>query len=78
MHALSSGKWEVSNMGIKDILKKVGKQLDEAKDPVCGMKVDLGTAKFQSTHQGKVYGFCSAECKATFDKNPFQYSEANC
>lgn len=64
-------------MSIKDIFKQAGKKLDEAKDPVCGMKIDLGTTKFKSTYQGKVYGFCSAECKATFDKNPLQYSDTN-
>ena len=65
-------------MGIKDMLKSVGKKLDEVKDPVCGMKVDLGTTTLKSTYQGKIYGFCSAECKTTFDKNPLQYAEANC
>lgn len=65
-------------MAITDIFKKTAKKLDEAKDPICGMKVDLETAKFKSTYQGKVYGFCSEECKKTFDKNPFQYADPNC
>ena len=65
-------------MGIKDAVKSIRKKLDEAKDPVCGMKVDLGTTKFKSTYQSKIYGFCSVECKATFDKNPFQYADPNC
>ena len=65
-------------MGIVDIFKKAAKKLDEGKDPVCGMKVDLGTTKFKSIYQGKVYGFCSEECKKTFDKNPSQYADPNC
>lgn len=65
-------------MGIKNIVKSIGKKLDEAKDPVCGMIIDLEKTKFKSTYQGKIYGFCSAECKTTFDKNPLQYSDANC
>ena len=68
----------VTNMGIKDFFKKTIKKLDKAKDPICGMKVDLGSTEFKSTYQGKIYGFCSAECKATFDKNLFQYANANC
>ena len=40
-------------MGISDIFKKAAKKLDEGKDPVCGMKVDLGTTKFKSIYQGK-------------------------
>lgn len=50
----------------------------EAKDSICGMKVDLGTTKFKSTYQGKIYGFCSSGCKASFDENPVEYADANC
>ena len=46
-----------------------------AKDPVCGMTVDE-KAPLKSTHDGKNYVFCSASCKAKFDKNPGQYSPA--
>ncbi len=65
-------------MGIKDIFKKVTKKLDEAKDPVCGMKVNLATTKYKSIYQGKVYGFCSENCKDSFDKNPVEYADPNC
>lgn len=61
-----------------DAIKKVEEKLEEVKDPVCGMKIDLGKTQFKSKYQGKIYGFCSAECKATFDKNPYQFAEANC
>lgn len=44
-----------------------------AKDPVCGMTVDEKTAKYKTTHVGKTYYFCSAGCKATFDKNPSKF-----
>ncbi len=43
------------------------------KDPVCGMTVDEKTAKFTSEHDGKRFFFCSASCKATFDKDPHKY-----
>jgi Cu+-exporting ATPase len=46
-----------------------------AKDPVCGMTVDE-KAPLKSTHGGKNYVFCSASCKAKFDKNPTQYLSA--
>ena len=64
-------------MGITDIFKKPAKKLAGAKDPVCGMKVDLETTKFKSTFQGNVYGFCSENCKRTFDNDPNQYIKAN-
>lgn len=77
-HIIKIAQKGVIHMGVKDVVKSVEKKLDEAKDPVCGMQIDLGSTKFKSTYQGKIYGFCSAECKATFDKNPFQYADANC
>lgn len=43
--------------------------VDNKKDPSCGMPVSAGigdTAHFKN----KVLGFCSAECKAEFVKNP--------
>jgi Cu+-exporting ATPase len=43
-----------------------------AKDPVCGMTVDE-KASLRSMYEGKNYVFCSAACKAKFDKNPGQY-----
>jgi Cu+-exporting ATPase len=45
------------------------------KDPVCGMSVDE-KSPLKSTHEGKNYVFCSASCKAKFDKNPGQYVPA--
>ena len=38
------------------------------KDPVCGMMVDEKKAKFTSSREGKTIYFCSATCKASFDK----------
>lgn len=46
-----------------------------AKDPVCGMTVD-DNASLKSSHEGKNYVFCSASCKAKFDKNPSRYVPA--
>jgi Cu+-exporting ATPase len=45
-----------------------------AKDPVCGMNVDEKKAATTSTHAGKTYYFCSAGCKATFEKAPEKYA----
>jgi len=43
--------------------------VDNKKDPSCGMPV---TAGIEDTvhYNGKVYGFCSEECKNAFLKNP--------
>src|SRR5205807_876246 len=45
-------------------------------DPVCGMSVDPATAEYRSFHAGKAYYFCSAGCKAGFDRDPEKLSSA--
>lgn len=44
-----------------------------AKDPVCGMNVDENKAAGTVVHNGKTYYFCSAGCKANFEKEPEKY-----
>lgn len=45
-----------------------------AKDPVCGMNVDEKKAAATAEFGGKTYHFCSAGCKATFEKAPDKYA----
>jgi len=45
------------------------------KDPVCGMMVDPKRAAGSSVYGGKTYYFCSASCKATFDRSPARYAK---
>ena len=59
-------------MDIGNFFKNVF-QSGGAKDPVCGMSVDLEKTAFKSSFQDKTYGFCSANCKETFDKTPEKY-----
>lgn len=44
-----------------------------AKEPVCAMQVDEKKPAATSSHKGKIYYFCSAACKATFEKNPEKF-----
>ncbi len=46
-----------------------------AKDPVCGMTVDRGKARFTSDFHGRTVYFCSAGCKARFDAEPESFLE---
>lgn len=46
---------------------------NSVKDPVCGMSVDVDTAKHQSEHTGKTWYFCSSGCQSKFDKDPEKY-----
>ncbi|HLA99566.1 MAG TPA: XdhC family protein [Anaerolineales bacterium] len=42
-------------------------------DPICGMTVEVGTARYTLEHQGRIYYFCTAGCRHTFERNPENY-----
>jgi len=46
----------------------------EARDPVCGMLVDVGGAKYKSDFRGSSFYFCCPRCKQTFDQQPEKHS----
>lgn len=48
---------------------------DKAKDPVCGMEIEVDKARFKSEYQGKTYYFCSQSDKTQFEKDPTKYLE---
>jgi xanthine dehydrogenase accessory factor len=48
----------------------------EAKDPICGMSVNVSTAKYKSDFHGDSFYFCCAGCQQTFDKQPDKYALA--
>jgi len=41
----------------------------EARDPICGMLVEVATAKYRSEVSGQPVYFCCRQCKETFDRN---------
>jgi P-type Cu+ transporter len=47
-----------------------------AVDPVCGMSVEIKTAKHTAAHMGKAYYFCSAGCKTKFQSKPVKYLDS--
>ena len=42
-------------------------------DPVCGMIVDIASARQRSTYEGREFYFCCAACKRLFERNPQAY-----
>jgi len=44
-----------------------------AKDPVCGMQVAVGSAKWTNEHSGKRWYFCSGGCRKKFEADPGRY-----
>jgi xanthine dehydrogenase accessory factor len=47
-----------------------------ATDPVCGMTVDVATAMNTAEHAGRTFYFCSAGCRAEFERDPSKYRGA--
>ena len=46
---------------------------DYDKDPACGMPLKYGLED-SATYKGKLYGFCSRECKEAFLKDPGSFT----
>lgn len=42
-------------------------------DPVCGMGVEVATARWVTDHDGETYYFCAPGCRAAFEKAPSEY-----
>ena len=47
--------------------------LSDSTDHVCGMAVQTGSIADTFSYEGKVYGFCSVQCKQAFAKEPQTY-----
>jgi len=50
---------------------------ETAIDPVCGMIVEIGTARHRSNREGQDYYFCCPACKRLFERNPQEYLVQN-
>lgn len=48
----------------------------KATDPVCGMQVDIATAKHVRDHEGRRVYFCCAGCATKFEADPARYAGA--
>lgn len=42
-------------------------------DPVCGMEVEVATARWISEYEGETHYFCAPGCKAAFEKEPAEF-----
>jgi xanthine dehydrogenase accessory factor len=60
----------------RELKKDVPVLSKQAKDPVCGMMVDVSPAKYKSEHNGSPVYFCGAGCKQSFDRQPEKYAHA--
>jgi YHS domain-containing protein len=44
-----------------------------ARDPVCGMDVEIARAPASTDYEGRTYYFCSIQCKQDFERQPQMY-----
>ena len=70
---------EVSSLRAKlrlsfEPIRKSLEQPDEAVDPVCGMLVDVASAKQVAEYDGTRYYFCGPGCKRAFEEEPEKYA----
>lgn len=52
-----------------------GEESGTAKDPVCNMEVSNIKKAPSEEYKGKIYYFCSEQCKKTFKKDPDSYTQ---
>ena len=65
------GKHKEFHYFVQEAPKK--EEVSFAIDPICRMKVQVETARYTSEYSGKMYYFCAAGCKHSFDKEPEKY-----
>jgi xanthine dehydrogenase accessory factor len=51
--------------------------MQTARDPVCGMEVEIPGARHHLTHEGHEFYFCCPACKRLFEQNPHKYLVPN-
>jgi len=55
----------------------IAHESETAIDPVCGMIVEIATARHRSTLDGRDYYFCCPACKRLFERSPQEYLVQN-
>lgn len=50
---------------------------ETAIDPVCGMTVEIATARHHTSYESREFYFCCPSCKRHFERNPQEYLVGN-
>jgi YHS domain-containing protein len=64
---------KTTKMSANTAVSKDPTKQDVVIDPVCGMDVDVKTAKYSYKYKDKTYYFCSKSCEKSFAKDPEKY-----
>jgi xanthine dehydrogenase accessory factor len=57
----------------EELHETIAAPIETAIDPVCGMTVEIATARHHSVYEGHDYYFCCPACKRLFENNPQEY-----
>ena len=52
----------------------IAQEVDQFKNPVCGMMIDKATAKYIIDYNDEQYYFCCTGCKVAFEEDPDKYA----
>ena len=55
---------------------KRSSEINQFRDPVCGMEVKTHSTSLISDHFGRTFHFCSEQCRKLFDINPNKYVDS--
>ncbi len=66
-------KKKETKVGTEAHMEKPAVAVKTAKDPVCGMEVNIEKAPATSTYQDQAFYFCNPGCKKAFDQDPARY-----
>ncbi|OJJ22362.1 hypothetical protein BKI52_06680 [marine bacterium AO1-C] len=64
----------VLHPGTHTVDSVIAQEVDQFKNPVCGMMVDKATAKFVIDYKDEQYYFCCTGCKVAFEEDPEKYA----
>lgn len=51
-------------------------EIEESVDPVCGMTVEVASARHRFEHDGSTYYFCCPACRKAFEKDPAAFVDS--
>ncbi|MEY4336106.1 MAG: hypothetical protein RLZZ45_1025 [Bacteroidota bacterium] len=72
----SASDVKTSEMAAPETTQYTPDMVVNTKDYSCGMPTSAGISD-TCHYEGKAYGFCSAECKAEFQKDPAKFIASN-
>jgi len=64
----------LNSSGEKPFARAPRPLIREAKDPICGMTVDVNHTRYKSEFEGTWFYFCCAGCKQKFDQEPAKHA----